>query len=62
METTNKTFVPVAAIHPTELIKDEMRERGLKRRELAARMGIKLPNLSRLLNKKESITPRQQYD
>lgn len=58
METTNKTFVPVAAIHPTELIKDEMRERGLKRRELAARMGIKLPNLSRLLNKKESITPQ----
>lgn len=56
MATTNKTFVPLVAVHPTELIKDEMRERGLKRNELAKRMGIQLSNLSRLLNKKETIT------
>lgn len=56
MATTNQTFVPLVAVHPTELIKDEMRERGLKRNELAKRMGMQLPNLSRLLNKKEAIT------
>lgn len=53
---TTKTFIPITAVHPTELIKDEMRERGLKRSELAERMGIQLSNLSRLLNKKENIT------
>lgn len=56
MATTDKKFVPLVAVHPTELIKDEMRERGLKRNELAKRMGVQLPNLSRLLNKKETIT------
>ena len=56
MATTNQTFVPLVAVHPTELIKDEMRERGLKRNELAKRMGMQLSNLSRLLNKNEAIT------
>ena len=56
MATTNQTFIPIEAIHPSELIKDEMRERGLKRNELAKRMGIQSSNLSRLINNKETIT------
>lgn len=56
MATTNQTFIPLEAIHPSELIKDEMRERGLKRNELAKRMGIQSSNLSRLINSKETIT------
>jgi HTH-type transcriptional regulator/antitoxin HigA len=58
MATTNQTFIPLEAIHPSELIKDEMRERGLKRNELAKRMGIQSSNLSRLINSKETITPQ----
>ena len=56
METLNHEFIPINAIHPTEIIKDEMRARGLKRGELAKRMDMQLSNLSRFINKKESIT------
>ena len=45
------------AIHPTELIKDELKARGMQRKELAERLGMKAPNLSRFLSAKENITP-----
>ena len=57
MATINKKFVPIEAIHPTELIKDELKARGMQRKELAERLGMKAPNLSRFFNAKESITP-----
>ena len=57
MATINKRFVPMEAIHPTELIKDELKARGMQRKELAERLGMKAPNLSRLFSAKESITP-----
>lgn len=56
MATINKKFVPIEAIHPTELIKDELKARGMQRKELAERLGMKAPNLSRFFNSKESIT------
>ena len=57
MATINKRFVPIEAVHPTELIKDELKARGMQRKELAERLGMKAPNLSRLFSAKESITP-----
>lgn len=57
MATTDKKFVPIEAIHPTELIKDELKARGMQRKELAERLGMKAPNLSRFFSAKESITP-----
>lgn len=56
MATTNKKFVPMEPIHPTELIKDELKARGMQRKELAERLGMKASNLSRLFSAKESIT------
>lgn len=56
MATINKKFVPIEAIHPTELIKDELKARGMQRKELAERLGMKAPNLSRFLSAKENIT------
>ena len=57
MATINKRFVPIEAVHPTELIKDELKARGMQRKELAERLGMKAPNLSRFLSAKENITP-----
>lgn len=57
MATTNKRFTPMEAVHPTELIKDELKARGMQRKELAERLGMKAPNLSRFFSAKESITP-----
>lgn len=45
------------AVHPTELIKDELKARGMQRKELAERLGMKAPNLSRFFSAKEGITP-----
>ena len=56
MATINKKFVPIEAIHPTELLKDELKARGMQRKELAERLGMKAPNLSIFFNAKESIT------
>lgn len=58
MATINNYNVPIEAIHPSELIKDELRDRGLKRSDLAKRLDMQLSNLSRFLNKKEPITPQ----
>lgn len=57
METNIHTeYVPFAAVHPTEIVKDEIKARGISQKELAFRMGMKTSNLSRLL-KGENITP-----
>lgn len=59
METIKESgnWVPAAAIHPTEYIKDEMKARGIKSAALARMLGMQPSNLSRMLGKKESITP-----
>lgn len=57
METNKHTvYVPFAAVHPTEIVKDEIKARGISQKELAFRMGMKPSDLSRLL-KGENITP-----
>lgn len=57
MATIRKIFTPIEAVHPTELIRDEMRASGMKSKELAARLGMKAPNLSRFFRTKENLTP-----
>lgn len=57
MATINKKFVPIEAIHPTELIEDELKARGMRRKELAERLGMKASDLGRFLCGKGSITP-----
>lgn len=56
MATTKNYFTPLEPIHPTELIVDELKARGMKRKELAERIGMKEPNLSRFFRAKENIT------
>ena len=58
METINETIIPIQAVHPTELIVDEIKARGISRKEMAARLGIQPSNFSRMISKKESITPQ----
>ena len=53
---TNKTNnIPFRAVHPVEIIKDEIKARSMTQKELAERMGMKAPNVTRLL-KGENIT------
>lgn len=57
METTNKRFIPLEPIHPSDVIKDELVARGMRKKELAERLGMKAPNLSRFFSSKEAVTP-----
>lgn len=53
---TNEThFTPFRAVHPAEIIKDEIKARAMTQKELAVRMGMQAPNVTRLL-KGENIT------
>ena len=61
MATIKENFIPIEAIHPTELIKDELKARGMQKRELAERLGMKAPNLSRFFSTKANITPAMAW-
>ena len=57
METNDfKNFVPFEATHPLEVVKDEIKARGMTNTEFAQRLGIKPSNLSRLFKDKAAIT------
>ena len=56
MANINEKFIPVQAIHPTELIEDELKARGMQKKELAELLGMKASNFSRFLRTKENIT------
>ena len=55
MATNDINRAPFRAVHPSEVIKDEIKARAMTQKELAERMGMKASNLSRLL-KGENIT------
>ena len=51
-----KELTPVVATHPGELIKDELKERGMTQKQLAAETGIKPSVLSETINGKRSLS------
>ena len=53
---SSKTLVPVEATHPGELIKDELKERGLTQKQLAEMTGIKASVISETINGKRSVS------
>ena len=51
-----KDFTPFVATHPGEMIKDELRERGMTQKQLATETGIKPSVLSETINGKRSVS------
>ena len=47
---------PSVATHPGEMIKDELKERGITQKQLAAETGIKPSVLSETINGKRSVS------
>lgn len=58
MATINETIIPIEAVHPTELIIDEIKDRGISRKDMALRLGMQPSNFSRMIKQKETITPQ----
>lgn len=53
---SKKELIPFEATHPGELIKDELKERGMTQKKLAEETGIKPSVLSETINGKRSIS------
>ena len=51
-----KELKPFVATHPGEMIKDELRERGMTQKLLASKTGIQPSVLSEVINGKRSIS------
>jgi HTH-type transcriptional regulator/antitoxin HigA len=51
-----KNMTPCEATHPGELIKDELKERGMTQKQLALETGIKPSVLSETVNGKRSVS------
>ena len=49
-------LTPFAATHPSEMIKDELKERGMTQKQLAMEAGIKPSVLSETINGKRSVS------
>lgn len=47
---------PFMATHPYDIVKDEMKFRGMSQKELATRMGVEQSNLSRMLKSKSAVS------
>lgn len=52
----SETLVSSLAIHPGEMIKDEIQERGITQRELAAQMEVSPTVLNEVLNGKRPVS------
>lgn len=53
METNNTTFM---AIHPGEVLREELKERGITQKAFADMIGMRASHLNELINGKRSIT------
>ena len=51
-----KELTPFLATHPGEMIKDELKERGMTQKQLATETGIKPSVLSETINGKRSVS------
>ena len=53
---SKETQTPYIATHPGQMIKDELKERGMTQKELAEQTGIKASVLSETINGKRSLS------
>ena len=52
----DQNYIPPMAMHPGELLRNEIKERGLKQIELADKLSISQPFLNGLLREKKKIS------
>ena len=50
-----KDLTPSIAIHPGELLKDELESRGIKQKEFAEIIGIQVTQLNEIINRKRGL-------
>jgi HTH-type transcriptional regulator / antitoxin HigA len=56
MATKNELSVPFMVIHPGSILKEELRERGIKQKDFARLIGLPETQLSTLIKGKRNIS------
>lgn len=55
MATKNNRLVPARAIHPGEILGDELRERGIKQKDFAQIIGVQPTHLNEFIKGKRNL-------
>lgn len=55
METRNERLVPARAVHPGEILREELKERGIKQKDFAKEIGVQQTHLSEFINGKRNL-------
>lgn len=55
MATRNKEIVPARAIHPGEVLREELKERGIKQKDFAAMIGVQATHLNAFIKGKRNM-------
>ncbi|MCM1490393.1 MAG: hypothetical protein NC095_06165 [Muribaculum sp.] len=53
---TNEMFVPIHAVHPFDILKDELEARGFRQKDFAKALNMQGSNFSRMLREKPDLT------
>lgn len=56
MATSSNRLVPARAVHPGEVLREELRGRGIKQKELAQMMGVQPTHLNEFIKGKRNMT------
>lgn len=57
MGTSNEMLIPARATHPGEMLREELKERGIKQKDLAAQIGIPATHLNEFIKGKRNLSP-----
>ena len=55
MATRNNRLVPVKAIHPGEILREELQERGIKQKDFAKQIGDQANHLNAFIHCKRNL-------
>ena len=55
MATRNNRLVPVRAIHPGEILREELQERGIKQKDFAKQIGVQATHLNAFIHGKRNL-------
>lgn len=55
METRDERLTPARAVHPGEILREELRERGIKQKDFATMIGVQATHLNEFIHGKRNM-------
>lgn len=55
MATSSRNVVPARAIHPGEILREELRERGIKQKDFAKTIGVQAAHMNEFIKGKRNL-------